>query len=392
MRDIEPSDDSTNTQDPKQPGACVSGRLHCRRHQRPRRAGEIRRGSQSRDGGSHRAAGSTRTQQTAHSLPGPSIHDPADQRHRRGCQERRFHRERDPNGPPPTVDSRHGPGDQARRAGREEHSQRRVRVALWRRRVDVRRRRRARPGLDDVARQSAEPEAGHPPRPRVSGGRRTGRRRNESVGARLLRPADDRRLVATARLHDEVVSPAGAAPRRPSRRTCRRFRFLSFHRRRDALHRPQPSTAADVRRVPGALPAEDPDGRRSGALERHPFSSRAAPRASGRSDQGVRARRTDRGVLPVDGDPRRPRRALRWLQHGSLGLHQQRLGCDGLGPGVRQPEHRRHHDDVRLHAELRGPRAPGGQYPRPAGTDVPSGRVAWSRTFRSGRRLASRAA
>ena len=110
---------------------------------------------------------------------------------------------------------------------------------------------------------------------------------------------------------------------------------------------------------------------------------RAAPRASGRSDQGVRARRTDRGVLPVDGDPRRPRHALRWLQHGPLGLHQQRLGCDGMGPGVRQPEHRRHHDDLRLYAELRGPRASGRQYPGPAGTVCPL--AGWHGAEHSGR-------
>ena len=42
----------------------------------------------------------------------------------------------------------------------KEHSQRRLCAAVRRRRLDVRRRRRAGPGLDDVARQPAEPEAG----------------------------------------------------------------------------------------------------------------------------------------------------------------------------------------------------------------------------------------
>ena len=41
--------------------------------------------------------------------------------------------------------------------------------------------------------------------------------RNEQVGARLFRPPDDRRLEKAARLHDEDLSPAGAAPRRPAR-------------------------------------------------------------------------------------------------------------------------------------------------------------------------------
>ena len=118
--------------------------------------------------------------------------------------------------------------------------------------------------------------------------------------------------------------------------------------------------AARRRRVAGAVPAEDPDRRGSGALERHP--RRRSKQHLGlprRHDQGLRARRADRGVLPADGDPRRARQALRRLQHRPLGLHQQRLRRDGLGSGVRQPEHRRHHDDLRLHAELRGPRAPG---------------------------------
>ena len=37
-------------------------------------------------------------------------------------------------------------------------------------------------------------------------------------------------------------------------------------------------------------------------------------------------------------------------------------------PGVHQPQHRRDHDDVRLHAELRGPRAPRRQHAGPART------------------------
>ena len=56
--------------------------------------------------------------------------------------------------------------------------------------------------------------------------------------------------------------------------------------------------------------------------------------------------------------------ALRRLQHRPLGLHQQRLGRVRVGPAVRQPEHRRHHDDLRLHAGLRGPRAPRREHAR----------------------------
>ena len=49
---------------------------------------------------------------------------------------------------------------------------------------------------------------------------------------------------------------------------------------------------------------------------------RGASRSAGRDDQGLRARRAGRGVVPADGDPRRPRTALRWLQHRPMGLHQ----------------------------------------------------------------------
>ena len=84
--------------------------------------------------------------------------------------------------------------------------------------------------------------------------------------------------------------------------------------------------------------------------------------SAGRNDQGVRPRRAGRSVLPVDGDSRGARPALRRFQHGPLGLHQQRVGRDGVGSVVHQPEHRRDHDDLRLHAQLRGPRAPGREH------------------------------
>ena len=84
------------------------------------------------------------------------------------------------------------------------------------------------------------------------------------------------------------------------------------------------------------------------------------------TDQGLRARRAARSRLPADGDPRRARAALRRLQHRPLGLHQQRVGRAGLGSVVHQPEHRRDHDDLRLHAQLRGSRAPRRQHARSA--------------------------
>ncbi len=121
----------------------------------------------------------------------------------------------------------------------------------------------------------------------------------------------------------------------------------------------------DSGRIDRPLPAEDPDGRGGGALERPARGARAAPRAADRHDQGLRPRRADRGGLSVDGDPRRAGPPLRRLQHRAVGLHQQRRRRDGVGPGLRQSQYRRHRHDLRLHAQLRGPRAPGGEHARP---------------------------
>ena len=155
------------------------------------------------------------------------------------------------------------------------------------------------------------------------------------MGAGLLRPrpivADWR---AAARLHDQDLPRARPAPRRPPRaRTTDGAGFsasivdlalyvVNNHQRlRDAgaslvLYLPKIQTAEEAALWNDML----------AALE-------AAPRPADRHDQGLRPRRADRGVLPADGDPRRARPALRRLQHRPLGLHQQRLRRDGVGPG-----------------------------------------------------------
>ncbi len=56
---------------------------------------------------------------------------------------------------------------------------------------------------------------------------------------------------------------------------------------------------------------------------------------------------------------------FRRLQYRALGLHQQRVRRAGLGAELPEPQHRRHHHDLRLHAELRGPRPPRRQHSRP---------------------------
>ena len=104
-----------------------------------------------------------------------------------------------------------GTGPAARpnaRVGRQ-HQQRRLRVVVRRRWLDVRRRRCAGTAVHDVARQPAQPQAGHSPRPGVHDGGRTGGRRDERVGQRVLRAADHRRLEEAARLHDEIFRPRG---------------------------------------------------------------------------------------------------------------------------------------------------------------------------------------
>ena len=247
-----------------------------------------------------------------------------------------------------------GTGPAARPGASVEIGLRNVAYALLerRRRLDVRRRGCARPGVDDVARQPAQPEAGDSSRSEIHGGRRAGRRRDEQVGDGLLRQADHRRLAQAAGFHDQDLSRPRPASRRPPRAQRRWLGFLGVDRRRDALHRQQPSAPDRFRRVDRLVSAEDPDRRRSGVVERHPDLARAAARSRHRHDQGLRARRAGRGVLPADGDSRRARPALRRLQHRAVGLHQQRVGCGRVGSRFHQSEHRRDHDDLRLHAHV----------------------------------------
>jgi malate synthase len=84
---------------------------------------------------------------------------------------------------------------------------------------------------------------------------------------------------------------------------------------------------------------------------RHAQRARAAPRPARRHIKVYVLVEQFEARLPVDGDPRRPRTALHRLQHRPLGLHQQRRRRAGLGSVVHQPEHRRDHDDLRLHAD-----------------------------------------
>ena len=135
-----------------------------------------------------------------------------------------------------------------------------------------------------------------------------------------------------ARLHDQDLSAARAAPRRSPRPARRRRGLLGVDRRRDALRRQQPRSSCGeagsslVLYLPKIQTAEE-----AALWNDILVGARGAPRPRRRHHQGLRARRTARGVLPADGDPRGARPALRRLQHRALGLHQQRRRRDGVG-------------------------------------------------------------
>ena len=120
---------------------------------------------------------------------------------------------------------------------------------------------------------------------------------------------DHRRLAEAARLHDEDLPRARPAPRRPPRAARRRRRLLGVDRRHGAVRREQPRSgcatpgASIVLYLPKIQTAEE------AALWNDMLTrARGAPRAAGRHDQGLRARRAARSGVPADGDPRRARR------------------------------------------------------------------------------------
>ena len=197
-----------------------------------------------------------------------------------------------------------------------------------------------------------------------------------------------------ARLHHEDLP----RPRPASRRSA------YPPRRRRAASRPRSSTPslyvvnnhARLRadgRVAGALPAEDPDGRRGGALERHPLRARARTWGSpiGTIKVYVLVEQLEACFQLME-----IRAALgphfvgfntgRWDYINSVA---DALAWDSV---VRQPQHRRDHHDLRLHAALRGPGPARREHARRARPASRCGRAAWSRTSRWARPPASRAA
>ena len=192
-------------------------------------------------------------------------------------------------------------------------------------------------------------------------------------------------LADAARLHDADLPRARPAPRRSARAAGERRVALGVDRRPGALCRRQSRALRARRPQRRALPAEDPDRRGSGALERHAGRARAPSRpAAWRRSRSTCWSSSSRRRFQLMEIRAALGAALRRLQHRPLGLHQQRLGRGGVGSGVRQPEHRRDHDDVRLHARLRGSRAPRGEHAGSQRAASRSGRAGWSRTSRSG--------
>ncbi len=131
---------------------------------------------------------------------------------------------------------------------------------------------------------------------RVPRGRRAGGGRDERLGARLLRPADHRRLARAARLHDADLPRPRPPPRRPPRASQP---TAPASRRRSSTWCSTSSTTTSRLRAAGRsivlyLPkiqtAEEAAlwNDMLAALERH-LGLR------GRHDQGLRAGRADRG-------------------------------------------------------------------------------------------------
>ncbi len=343
----------------------VPGRLHAGGAGGHGGAGAAQRGPALGHGLADRQARGALPPTPAHRVPAARRADPPHLHPGPGRPRRQLRGRRDSRRPAAPVDPGHRAGHQAPRLDAQRPAQRGLRAALGGRRVDVRRRGRPRSGRHDVARQPAQPQARHRQGPAVPRGVGGGRRRDERLGPGFLRPPHHRGLADPARLHHEALPVPRAPPRRPPRAGEQRDRLLGVDRGPGALRGEQPRAAARRGLVGRPLPPQDPDRGGGGALERHDHGARAPPRDRGRHRQGLRPRGADRGVLPAHGDPRRAVAALRGVQHGALGLHQQRLRRALLGPGVHQPQHRRDRHDVRLHAQLRGPRAPGRQHARP---------------------------
>ena len=193
------------------------------------------------------------------------------------------------------------------------------------------------------------------------------RRRDERVGAGVSRPADRRRLAPPARLHDADLSAARPASRRSAHPAADGSGFSASIVDVVALRRQQPRAAAR-RRV-----ARSCSTCRRSRRPRRPRSGTTSSRRS-RSHLGLPAGTIKTYVLVEQLEACFQLMEIRAaLGPRFVGFNTGRWDyinsvSDAMAwdRDVRQPEHRRDHDDLRLHAALRGSRAPRGQHARSA--------------------------
>ena len=297
--------------------------------------------------------------------------------------------------PAAAVDSGHRPGGAAARALGREHPQRRLRAAVGRRRLDVRRRRRARPGRQHVARQPAQPEAGHSTRADVflTVAEQVAGEMNAWAHGFLGRPIIAR-LARAARLHDADL---------PRRAACTSTTGTSAlgdgaaSRRRSSTPRSTSRQSRSVLRADGRVSVVLYLPKIQTAEEAALWNDMLSRSSAISVCRAARSR-------PTCWSSSSKRRFQLMEIRAALGPHFVGFNtgrwdyinsvADAMAwdPDVRQPEHRRHHHDLRLHARLRGPRAPRRQHAGPARAATRCGRAAWSRTSRSDRRPACRRA
>ena len=232
-----------------------------------------------------------------------------------------------------------GPATRPRLAGgraRRAPAQRRLRAALGRRRLDVRRRGRARPGRHDVARQPAQPQAGDRRATRSSCevAEQVAGEMNAWARGFFGRPIiDDWR--APARLHHASIFRArGLHLDDRHVREADGTGLLGLDRRPRALRGEQPRGACAPRAAPSSstCPRSRPPRRpRCGtsmlaALEEH----LGLPAGTIKVYVLVEQLEASFQLMEIRAALGR---ALRRLQHRPLGLHQQRLRRARLGSG-----------------------------------------------------------
>ena len=240
-----------------------------------------------------------------------------------------------PARPRTAMDSGHRPGRASRRAARPQPAQRRLRAAVGRRRLDVRRRGRPRPGLDDVARQPAQPDAGVVARAGVSRrGRRRGRR-DERLGGEILRPGDRRRLARrSSRSRCRSSAPAGCTS---TTGTCAGPTARASRRRSSTSRSTWPTTGRTWRRCRGRWCSTCRRFRRRRRRRCGTTSCRPSKRFLGCRDGAIKAYvlveqlEACYQLMEIRAALGAP---LRRVQHRALGLHQQRVGR--RWPGTRR--------------------------------------------------------